>query len=411
MGQIQDKCSCLFNREEANTVKIPQNPSINEIESNQPLVKQISFKDKLLKSRSIRTIDEMINDDNIILEKPKIEDEYKKYKQNIQLVIAIQKIARGFLFRKSLQETMIDLNKYETDLIDKTEETYYTMTLRNLERESDNYSKDGYKKFYPEETDLFDYDYGLTFNVKINLRKNFEFYKGNVNIAGEKHGYGELINLNQVIYQGFWKNNVFEGWGKIIKGLEGLILHGLFRNGKLNGKGERINSKGSRYNGDFVNDLREGRGVEETNEHIYTGEYKLDRKNGKGKLTYKKIKDEYEGDFTDNCITGHGYYMWANKDTYKGQFVNAKMHGKGYYKWPDGGEYTGEYINNIKEGSGVFIWANGKRFEGPFKNGRPHGAGKLIYSDKTFDVVFENGKLPRSPLKKNGTIDEDFKVK
>ena len=30
------------------------------------------------------------------------------------------------------------------------------------------------------------------------------------------------------------------------------------------------------------------------------------------------MKDTYEGEFKDNCITGVGFYTWKNKDTYKG---------------------------------------------------------------------------------------------
>ena len=73
--------------------------------------------------------------------------------------------------------------------------------------------------------------------------------------------------------------------------------------------------------------------VEETNEHIYEGDFKYDKKNGNGKLTYKLLKDTYEGEFKDNNITGVGFYTWVNKDTYNGSFLNGKMHGKGLYKW------------------------------------------------------------------------------
>ena len=111
------------------------------------------------------------------------------------------------------------------------------------------------------------------------------------------------------------------------------------------------------YIGDFVDNKREGKGKEETNEHIYEGEFKNDKKNGNGKLSYKLLKDTYEGEFKDNCITGTGFYTWANKDTYKGNFVNGKI------------------------------------FEGQFKKGKPNGFGKLKTATRELDVEFKDGKL------------------
>lgn len=142
-------------------------------------------------------------------------------------------------------------------------------------------------------------------------------------------------------------------------------------------------------------------GIDETNEHVYQGNFKHDKKEGMGKLEYKTIKDVYEGEFKDNNITGHGFYIWANQDQYTGLFLNGKMHGKGIYRWPDGGEYEGDYKHNIKEGKGRFKWSNGKIYEGPFKNGKPHGIGKLFINNVPYDVEFKEGKLLQNKENKN----------
>ncbi len=182
------------------------------------------------------------------------------------------------------------------------------------------------------------------------------------------------------------------------------IILGAFEKGKLSGYGEKYCLNGNNYIGQFKNGLKDGVGIDENNEHFYEGEFREDKKEGKGKLKYKIIQDTYEGEFKDNAITGTGFYIWSNRDTYEGTFLNGKMEGRGKYKWPDGGEYEGDYRNNIKEGVGRFKWSNGKIFEGPFKNGKPHGVGKLIISNVSYEVEFKDGKLTHNSKEKGKSI-------
>jgi len=37
----------------------------------------------------------------------------------------------------------------------------------------------------------------------------------------------------------------------------------------------------------------------------------------------------YEGDFVDGKRTGKGTFTWANGNKYEGDFVDGKFHGKG----------------------------------------------------------------------------------
>jgi hypothetical protein len=164
---------------------------------------------------------------------------------------------------------------------------------------------------------------------------------------------------------------------------------------------------GSTYSGDFLDNLKHGYGHEITNDHIYEGYFKNDKKEGDGKLTYKNTPDCYEGDFKDNLINGTGIYKWANGDIFHGTFKDGKMDGKGVYKWPDGGQYEGEYVNNLKEGFGIFTWSNGKIFKGFFKLGRPHGQGKMVSDTETFDVTFEEGIIVKSNKNSNAQIEKN----
>ena len=144
---------------------------------------------------------------------------------------------------------------------------------------------------------------------------------------------------------------------------------------------------------EILNNIREGKGKEDTVEYSYEGDFKNDTKEGKGKVYYFLTKDRYEGEFKDNSITGFGLYTWANNHTYKGEFLLQQMNGEGVYTYPDGGYYKGHYVNNIKEGYGEFKWKNGKIFRGNFKNGKPYGKGILINNGEEKEVNFnENGQ-------------------
>ncbi len=272
------------------------------------------------------------------------------------------------------------------------------------------YNKDGWKKFYIKDSDKFTKkNYGTTVFTKLIVFDNQEIYTGQINFKNQKHNFGISILKNGCKYTGFWFENKFEGWGELIDS-DGNIFQGLFSNFKLNGKGEKYSLNGNHYEGDFKSGLRWGLGKEETKDHNYVGQYEKDKKNLKGKLVYKNIKDSYEGDFVDNNITGKGEYKWENGDIFIGDFVNGKMHGSGIYKWPDGGEYKGEYINNIKEGKGKFMWSNGKIYEGPFVGGKPHGKGVLKVNDNLFEVEFFDGKMKKKPIH-NNTNEKDKEVK
>jgi len=321
--------------------------------------------------------------------------------KRLQIINLIYAFIRGFLARKKFSKSRKTLEiNHERD-IENLNIQYKTSNLVKAEnRRSVPYSKTGWKKFYPYNQDKFIKNYGKTILVKMLVINNQEIYSGEINYKNNKHGFGVSIIKSGCKYTGYWFENSFEGWGEYIDA-DGNIFQGLFGNFKMNGKGEKFSLNGNHYEGDFIGGFRCGYGREETKDHVYVGQYEKDKKNSKGKLVYKNIKDSYEGDFIDNNITGKGEYCWENGDIFIGDFVNGKMHGRGLYKWPDGGEYEGEYINNIKEGKGRFKWSNGKVFEGPFVGGKPHGKGILKVTNNVYDVEFIEGKMKKKPSKSN----------
>ena len=322
----------------------------------------------------------------------------KKY--NALLVIRIQKVYKGFIYRKNKypkqkQKLILQLEEKVKDLYNE----YLTSNLKKQEASLGlKQNETSYKSLYSNSSSIgigSAFVGGLRLYTKLLILKYNNipsFYVGEVNINNELNGKGILMQKDGCKYNGTFENNIFTGVGRYID-KEGTLYEGYFTNGNLEGRATKKMLNGCLYIGDFVNGVREGKGKEETKELVYEGQFSKDKKNGKGKLIYKLLNDSYEGDFVDNLITGEGKYKWTNGETYEGSFVNGKMHGRGIYRWPDGGVYEGEYINNIKEGKGVFKWANGKIFDGEFKKGKPSGPGFLTVRDKKFKVIFKDGKL------------------
>ena len=219
----------------------------------------------------------------------------------------------------------------------------------------EDFSLLGWKKFYPQNNQFFNYDKGfvIPYGVKIkypNDPSRVSIYEGDVNINNERHGFGRLTTTKGVIL-GEWRNDQFTGWGRETR-RNGKILEGKYINGYVEGKGILRNNKGNSYIGDFSNSKRHGIGVLDTNKIHYEGEFKNDKLNGKGKITFKNEGHYYEGDFENNEINGYGTFKWKNGDCYTGQMLNGKMHGLGRYRYNTGQVFEGTYANGIKQGGG-----------------------------------------------------------
>jgi hypothetical protein len=52
---------------------------------------------------------------------------------------------------------------------------------------------------------------------------------------------------------------------------------------------------------------------------------------GKGVFTWPDGR-KYEGDYLDDKKEGFGVFYWPDGRMYKGQWANGKQHGEGHYK-------------------------------------------------------------------------------
>lgn len=258
-----------------------------------------------------------------------------------------------------------------------------------------DFSINGWKNFYLEDDEFFNWDKGrriLSNQIKILNSENISnilIYKGEVNYKNEKHGIGECTT-SAFFRKGTWRNDKFTGWC-IESRRNGEIFEGKFVNGLINGKGKYTNNKGYKYIGDFINSERNGKGILTTKNFIYNGGFVKNRMEGKGKIEYLNEGHKYEGDFENNEINGNGKFIWKNGDVYEGKMANGRMDGYGKYTYKNGIIYEGDYVEGIKQGTGKLIYPDGKIYKGEFKNGFPSGQGELIKGEDKEKIEVNNG--------------------
>lgn len=91
---------------------------------------------------------------------------------------------------------------------------------------------------------------------------------------------------------------------------------------------ETAYNDGSKYEGDFSNGKKEGKGTYTWGKfskypgYKYTGDWKEDKKEGKGTYFYPNGDIQYEGDFVNDQFEGNGKFIYQDKSCYEGQWKN-----------------------------------------------------------------------------------------
>ena len=296
--------------------------------------------------------------------------------------------------------------------------------LSKVEQSSNiKYTQNGYKQFYsnitseeeekmkyfPNESKTIDNTIIINYTNEEQKTRNIGdineiswIYKGQADINNIPNGYGVKYTQNGAKQEGYWKDCQLTGWSQSIDS-QGNMLIGPFIYGSLTGKGIKYSfTNNTLYKGDFVNNKREGKGEEISNEGKFTGNFYNDKKNGEGKMIYSLSGDIYEGNYKDDLFDGEGHYIFKmSGQEYRGEYKKGLMHGKGLYEWSEGEYYKGSFVNGKREGNGEMHWANGRSFIGPFVNGRPGGIG-IFDNGMNYkgEMEFIDGKLNRDYLSK-----------
>lgn len=150
-----------------------------------------------------------------------------------------------------------------------------------------------------------------------------------------------------------------------------------------------IYPNGNKYVGETVKGKYHGYGVFEWNDgDKYEGEFKDNLRHGKGFMFYYRNQFShyenpinYRGDFQKGSIDGSGLMFYNNGALYTGQFRNGMRYGKGRYYRGDY-EYVGNFYNNMMHGNGKIRYDD-KQYIGEFHNNMKHGNGMLFIKSNT----------------------------
>ena len=122
----------------------------------------------------------------------------------------------------------------------------------------------------------------------------------------------------------------------------------------------------------------------------YIGQWEKGMKSGKGKLLIHN-KIVYDGEFLNNQFNGKGIFFDESENTYKGFWKNGKLCGEGEFISRTEGKYEGEFQDNYFHGKGTKIDKLGNRFEGYWLMGKKNGLFKFFHtSEIIIEATYEN---------------------
>ncbi len=134
------------------------------------------------------------------------------------------------------------------------------------------------------------------------------------------------------------------------------------------------------YDGDIVDGKMHGYGTYILDGDKYVGEFKNDKIDGQGTLTWSN-GDKYVGEWKDNVRHGSGTLTYSDGREYVGEFKNGNIEGQGKHTWPEGDKYVGEWKDNVRHGSGTNTLPDGEMYVGGWKDDKQHGQGTITWLD------------------------------
>jgi hypothetical protein len=173
---------------------------------------------------------------------------------------------------------------------------------------------------------------------------------------------------------------------------------GDWKDNKRHGKGTHFYSKsGNKYVGEWKNDMRHGYGtlsvpevsvseITETAISFFDIEKKKKPSHSEDSMKLRKI---YTGSWEADVRQGHGTQFFQDGSVYEGAWVNDMRQGWGRQTYADGSVFEGEWHHEARHGQGVLLLGKrllklvgGDRYEGMWFNDEKEGPGKFIYLKK-----------------------------
>lgn len=128
----------------------------------------------------------------------------------------------------------------------------------------------------------------------------------------------------------------------------------------------------------------------------YIGQYSQGKRSGQGRW-FDADGNQYQGEFKNDLADGRGFSRAKSGETYQGDFRHGKRHGYGEYISVSGWRYQGDFLNDLITGVGTMYLSTGEKYIGNFKNGKFHGDGFMYDSQGKIigEGVFSEGKFVR----------------
>lgn len=212
-------------------------------------------------------------------------------------------------------------------------------------------------------------------------------------LKDKREGHGEMKYNNHsmgiVSYNGFWKNNKWDKYGKICT-KDGIVYNGEIKSGLPCGSFIITYQDGSVCHGSCLTNIKTPYVV-----HKYIGNMKY------------KTGDLYRGTIVDNMRTGYGKMIFTTGDVYQGYWLDNKQHGYGKMMFKKDAIYEGDWERGRRHGEGKMVHKNGDIYSGEWDehifNGKIiYKNGSVYFGKWNFETCTGEGKMLFSRVEYNG---------
>ena len=203
---------------------------------------------------------------------------------------------------------------------------------------------------------------------------------------GARSGVGRSIQADTE-YTGEYRNGKIDGIGILLNKKTQKVHKGQFFAGTLNGFGviesTEISLSDGRpshsFQGYFKRGVKEGPGVEKTNDLIFYGNYKNSQKQGMGAIKGPDGQLRFIGRYHKGAKNGFCHFVVKKGHYYKGNLTAGARNGVGLMVNRDQGfVYLGEFRGDLRAGFGK-VETLGYTYIGDWRDGMMDGVGLVVY--------------------------------